>query len=74
MVLIGRGPIGAGMEEVYQVTSALKYLDVGTSVALLTDARFSGVSTGAVHRPHRPGGARRRPDRHASATATASAS
>jgi dihydroxyacid dehydratase/phosphogluconate dehydratase len=46
MVLICRGPIGAGMEEVYQVTSALKYLDVGRSVALLTDARFSGVSTG----------------------------
>jgi dihydroxyacid dehydratase/phosphogluconate dehydratase len=46
MVLICRGPMGAGMEEVYQVTSALKYLDVGKSVALLTDARFSGVSTG----------------------------
>ena len=46
MVLICRGPMGAGMEEVYQVTSALKYLDVGRSVALLTDARFSGVSTG----------------------------
>ena len=46
MVLAGRGPLGAGMEEVYQVTSALKYLDVGKSVALLTDARFSGVSTG----------------------------
>ena len=28
VVLIGRGPLGAGMEEVYQVTSALKYLDV----------------------------------------------
>ena len=47
MVLIGRGPIGAGMEETYQVTSALKYLDVGKTVALITDARFSGVSTGA---------------------------
>ncbi len=35
------------MEEVYQVTSALKYLDVGKQVALVTDARFSGVSTGA---------------------------
>jgi len=45
-VLICRGPMGAGMEEVYQVTSALKYLDVGRSVALVTDARFSGVSTG----------------------------
>ena len=46
LVLIGRGPLGAGMEEVYQVTSALKYLDGGSTVALLTDARFSGVSTG----------------------------
>ena len=35
------------MEETYQLTSALKYLDCGSSVALLTDARFSGVSTGA---------------------------
>jgi dihydroxyacid dehydratase/phosphogluconate dehydratase len=47
IVLICRGPMGAGMEEVYQVTSALKYLDVGMQVALITDARFSGVSTGA---------------------------
>ena len=46
IVLICRGPMGAGMEEVYQVTSALKYLDIGRSVALVTDARFSGVSTG----------------------------
>ena len=46
IVLICRGPMGAGMEEVYQVTSALKYLDIGRSVALITDARFSGVSTG----------------------------
>ncbi len=47
MALICRGPIGAGMEETYQVTSALKQLEVGKSVTLLTDARFSGVSTGA---------------------------
>jgi dihydroxyacid dehydratase/phosphogluconate dehydratase len=47
LVLICRGPIGAGMEETYQLTSALKYLDFGKHVALLTDARFSGVSTGA---------------------------
>jgi putative YjhG/YagF family dehydratase len=46
MVLAGRGPLGSGMEETYQVTSALKYLEVGRSVALITDARFSGVSTG----------------------------
>ena len=47
IVLIGRGPIGCGMEETYQITSALKYLSFGKEVALVTDARFSGVSTGA---------------------------
>jgi xylonate dehydratase len=47
LVLIGRGPAGAGMEEIYQITSALKHLSFGKHVAVLTDARFSGVSTGA---------------------------
>jgi putative YjhG/YagF family dehydratase len=47
LVLICRGPMGAGMEEIYQITAALKHLDFGKHVALLTDARFSGVSTGA---------------------------
>ncbi len=47
MVLICRGPMGAGMEEIYQVTSALKHLPWGKQVAVLTDARFSGISTGA---------------------------
>lgn len=47
MVLIGRGPSGTGMEETYQLTSALKHLSYGKEVSLLTDARFSGVSTGA---------------------------
>jgi putative YjhG/YagF family dehydratase len=47
MVLICRGPLGAGMEEIYQITSALKHLSWGKQVAVLTDARFSGVSTGA---------------------------
>lgn len=47
MVVIGRGPSGSGMEETYQLTSALKYLPFGNRVALVTDARFSGVSTGA---------------------------
>lgn len=47
MVLIGRGPIGSGMEETYQLTSALKHLPFGKHVTLITDARFSGVSTGA---------------------------
>ena len=39
--------MGSGMEEIYQITSALKHLDFGKHVAVLTDARFSGVSTGA---------------------------
>ena len=47
LVLAGRGPLGSGMEETYQLTSALKYLPFGKHVALVTDARFSGVSTGA---------------------------
>ena len=47
IALIGCGPMGTGMEETYQLTSALKYLPHGKSIALLTDARFSGVSTGA---------------------------
>jgi xylonate dehydratase len=47
IVLICRGPLGCGMEEIYQVTSALKHLSFGKDVAVVTDARFSGVSTGA---------------------------
>ena len=47
LVLMCRGPMGSGMEETYQLTSALKFLPFGKQVALITDARFSGVSTGA---------------------------
>ena len=47
LVLAGCGPLGTGMEETYQLTSALKHLPFGKHVALITDARFSGVSTGA---------------------------
>lgn len=47
MVLIGIGPSGTGMQETAQITIALKYLPWGKEVALLTDGRFSGVSTGA---------------------------
>jgi putative YjhG/YagF family dehydratase len=47
LVLTGIGPMGTGMEETYQITGALKHLPHGKDVALLTDARFSGVSTGA---------------------------
>jgi putative YjhG/YagF family dehydratase len=47
VVLICSGPAGAGMQEIYQITSALKQLPHCKHVAVLTDARFSGVSTGA---------------------------
>ncbi|MFB9280163.1 YjhG/YagF family D-xylonate dehydratase [Cohnella cellulosilytica] len=47
MVLAGRGASGSGLEETYQLTSALKHLPFGKYVTLITDARFSGVSTGA---------------------------
>lgn len=47
VVLCCRGPMGAGMEETYQLTSALKHISWGKHVAVITDARFSGVSTGA---------------------------
>jgi putative YjhG/YagF family dehydratase len=47
VVLICSGPSGTGMQEIYQITSALKNLPFCKHVAVLTDARFSGVSTGA---------------------------
>lgn len=47
IILMARGPMGCGMEETYQVTSALKFIKWGKEVAVITDARFSGVSTGA---------------------------
>ncbi len=47
IVLICGGPLGAGMQEIYQITSALKSLPFCKHVAVVTDARFSGVSTGA---------------------------
>jgi putative YjhG/YagF family dehydratase len=47
VVLIGNGPSGTGMQETAQITFALKYLPWGRHVALVTDGRFSGVSTGA---------------------------
>ena len=47
MVLVCGGPAGAGMQEIYQITSALKQMPHCKHVAVLTDARFSGVSTGA---------------------------
>jgi len=47
LVLMCRGPMGSGMEEIFSITSALRYIDFGKHVAVITDARFSGVSTGA---------------------------
>lgn len=47
IVLIGNGPVGTGMQETAQITTALRYLPWGKSVALVTDGRFSGFSTGA---------------------------
>ena len=47
MVLIGLGPIGCGMPETAQITIALKNIPEGKHIALITDGRFSGVSTGA---------------------------
>ncbi|MDE2857022.1 MAG: YjhG/YagF family D-xylonate dehydratase [Chloroflexota bacterium] len=47
LVLIGVGPAGTGMEETYQLTSALKFIPWGKQAPIITDARFSGVSTGA---------------------------
>ena len=47
VILCGRGPMGTGMEETAQLTLALKYISWGREITLLTDARFSGVSTGA---------------------------
>ena len=47
LMLICAGPVGTGMQETYQITSALKHLPIGKNVAVVTDGRFSGVSTGA---------------------------
>jgi len=47
LVLACRGPMGSGMEETAQLTSALRRLAFGKHVAVFTDARFSGLSAGA---------------------------
>ena len=46
IVLLGRGPMGAGMPETAQITSALKYTKALSENALITDGRFSGFSSG----------------------------
>lgn len=47
LVLVCAGPLGSGMEEILQVTGALRHLSWGKRVAVVTDARFSGVTSGA---------------------------
>ncbi|HEV8395317.1 MAG TPA: YjhG/YagF family D-xylonate dehydratase [Vicinamibacterales bacterium] len=47
IVLMGMGPSGTGMQETAQITTALRYLPWGKRVALVTDGRFSGFSSGA---------------------------
>ncbi len=46
VVLICRGPMGAGMPETAQITMALKYTKALSHLALITDGRFSGFSSG----------------------------
>ena len=62
--------MGSGMEEIYQLTVALKYLEFGKHVALITDSRFSGVSTGACIGHVSPGSPGRRPASARSGKAT----
>jgi xylonate dehydratase len=46
IIIMCRGPLGAGMPETYEVTAALKSIPELSDCALITDARFSGVTTG----------------------------
>ena len=46
LLLLCRGPLGAGMPETAQITIALKYTKGLKNIVLLTDGRFSGFSSG----------------------------
>ena len=46
IVLLCRGPLGAGMPETSQITMALKYTKALKDAPLITDGRFSGFSSG----------------------------
>ena len=65
VVLIGAGPLGTGMEETYQLTSALKFIPWGKTRAGRDRRALLGRVDRRVHRPRRPGGAGGRPDRQA---------
>ena len=62
MVLSCGGPLGTGMEEVYQITAALKHLSYGKNVALITGRAVLRRINWRVHRPRRPGSPGRRAD------------
>ena len=70
LVLIGRGPMGAGMEEIYQITSALQAPAVRQARRGADRRAVLRRLDRRLHRPRRPGGAGRRADRQACATAT----
>ena len=71
LVIRYEGPKGGpGMREMLAITGALKGAGRGADCALITDGRFSRRHVGLLHRPRRPGGGRRRPDRVRAATAT----
>ena len=65
LCVIGRGPLGSGMEETYQLTSALKYLDYGGRVPAAHGRALLGRLDRRVRRPRRSRGARGRPHRQA---------
>ena len=65
LVLMGRGPAGAGMEEIYQITAALRYLVVRQARGGLDRRAVLGRFDRCLHRPRQPRGTGRRPDRQA---------
>ena len=63
LVLIARGPMGSGMEETYQITSALQLSGLGTRGGRGHRRALLRREHRRVHRPRRARGAGRRPDR-----------
>src|SRR4029079_9676431 len=65
VVLVGAGPVGTGMEETYQLTSASQFISWDMCESPRHRPALVGRASGRVHRPRGTGGARRRPDRQA---------
>ena len=64
VVIRYEGPKGGpGMREMLAITGAMKGVGRGGDAALITDGRFSGRHPRLLHRPRRPRGRRRWPDR-----------